>query len=446
MDTDWQPSGGRSRLLPRNPAGIRTWNPRDWKRLRIGIIGSGIAGLTVANCLHRRHKITVFERLSRIGGHINTVLVESGGCLQPIDTGFIVYNEPNFPKFSELLRTLDVVTRPTQMSFSVRHDPSGIEYGGTSFSSLFAQRRNLLRPSFLRMLLDINRFNRRFRDRTESSELDGQTVAELLARHQYGPGFVEHYLVPLGSALWSASPAAFRDFPSRFVVDFLHNHRLLQLAGRPRYRFIEGGSVKYLNALVASFRDRICLGRAARRVVRGDGFVEVEDQQGTRERFDQVVIACHADEALVLLADPHPVERELLGAFDYAINDVVLHTDSSVLPRNRRAWAAWNFHMPVDEPDSVRITYNMNILQQVPGPRVFNVTLNDQGLIAPDEIIARFRYSHPLYCARSASAQRRHGELIGLRNTSYCGAYWGYGFHEDAVRSGLAVAEHLSRF
>ena len=295
------------------------------------------------------------------------------------------------------------------------------------------------------MLLDINRFNREYGGSAESRDLEDQTVAELLTRRQYGSEFAEHYLVPLGSALWSASPKAFRNFPSRFVVDFLRNHRLLQFGGRPRYRFIEGGSNNYLNALVASFRDRICLGRAARRVVRGDGFVEVEDGNGTRERFDQVVVSCHADEALALLADPHPVEREILGAFDYATNEVVLHTDTSVLPRNRRAWAAWNFHMPMDEPDLVRITYNMNILQQVPGPRVFNVTLNDQGLIAPDEIITRFRYSHPLYGSRSAQAQSRHGELIGWRNTSYCGSYWGYGFHEDAVRSGLAVVEHLTK-
>ena len=414
--------------------------------MRVGIIGSGIAGLIVAHHLHGRHQITIYERRQRIGGHVNTIPVEQEGGVIPIDTGFIVFNEPNFPSFSKLLQSLNVATRSTQMSFSVRHDPSGIEYGGTSVRSVFAQRRNLFCPSFLRMLLDINRFNRKFRDRPDLSDLEGRTVAELLAQHRYGPEFAEHYLVPLGSALWSASPEAFRDFPSRFFIEFLRNHRLLQVGGRPRYRFIEGGSVRYLNALIAQFRDRICVGRAARRVTRGDGFVEVEDKQGTKERFDHVVIACHADEALALLADPHPVERNLLGAFDYAINDVVLHTDTSVLPRNRRAWAAWNFHMPVDEPGSVRITYNMNILQQVPGPRVFNVTLNDQGLIAPDEIIARFRYSHPLYSGRSASAQSRHGELIGLRNTSYCGAYWGYGFHEDAVRSGLAVVEHLTRF
>ena len=414
--------------------------------MRVGIIGSGIAGLIVANHLHPRHQITVFERRRRIGGHVNTVLVELEDGVIPIDTGFIVYNEPNFPKFSKLLQSLKVATRSTQMSFSVRHDPSGIEYGGTSFSSVFAQRRNLLRTSFLRMLLDINRFNREYGGSAESRDLEDQTVAELLTRRQYGSEFAEHYLVPLGSALWSASPKAFRNFPSRFVIDFLRNHRLLQIGGRPRYRFIEGGSATYLNALIAGFRDRICVGRAARRVSRGDGFVEIEDNRGTRERFDHVVIACHADDALALLADPHPVERELLGAFEYAVNDVVLHTDTSVLPRNRRAWAAWNLHMPIEEPDSVRITYNMNILQQVPGPRVFNVTLNDPGLIAPDEVIARFRYSHPLYCSESASVQRRHGELIGRRNTSYCGAYWGYGFHEDAVRSGLAVSEHLSRF
>ncbi len=412
--------------------------------MRIAIIGTGIAGLTAAHHLHGRHQVTVFERSSRIGGHVHTVTARLEGRTYRVDTGFIVFSEETFPNFSRLLRQLGVPTRETEMSFSVRHDRSGTEYSGASLNALFGQRRNLLRPAFLRMLYDVNRFNREFKSPASGSGIGDRPVVEFLAGRGYRTEFLEHYLVPLGSALWSAPPAVFRRFPAAFVIGFLRNNRLLQTGRRPRYRFIEGGSDSYVSALAAAFRDRIRTGCGVRRVRRREGHVEVETAGGRRQRFDQVVIACHADEALDLLEDPDGVERELLGQFSYQANSVLLHTETSVLPRKRRSWASWNVHAPLQDPDRVQITYNMNILQRIPGPHVLNVTLNDPGNIPEEKILGRFTYRHPRYGPGSERAQKRHGELIGRRRTSYCGAYWGFGFHEDGVNSALAVAKSLA--
>ena len=411
--------------------------------LRIAIIGSGIAGLTVAHQLHSEHQITVFERCSRIGGHVNTVAARLQGRTYNIDTGFIVFSEETFPNFSRLLRNLGVPTRETEMSFSVRHDRSGVEYNGASLNGLFSQRRNLLRPAFLRMLYDINRFNREFNSPGGGFDIGERPVFEFLAECGYRTEFLEQYLVPLGSALWSAPPRAFRRYPAGFVIRFLRNNRLLQTGRRPRYRFIEGGSAKYLRKLTAPFRDRIRKDCGARRIRRHDRHVEVEFAGGGRDRFDHVVIACHADQALKLLEDPEGPERELLGRFAYQTNSVLLHTEASVLPRQRRSWASWNVHAPLNDPDCVRITYNMNILQKIPGPHVFNVTLNDEGRVPDEKVLGRFTYRHPQYGPESERAQSRHRELIGRRRTSFCGAYWGFGFHEDAVNSALAVVKAL---
>lgn len=413
--------------------------------MRIAIIGSGIAGLTVAHRLHPRHQISVFEQRSRIGGHAHTVAVGLLGRTYHVDTGFIVFSEETFPNFARLMRQLAVPTRETEMSLSVRHERSGVEYSGASLNGLFSQRRNLLRPAFLRMLYDINRFNREFSSPGGWPDIGDGPIVRFLAGRGYRPEFLEQYLVPLGSALWSAPPPAFRRYPASFVIRFLRNNRLLQTGRRPRYRFIAGGSANYLSRLTAPFRDRIRIGCRAHRVRRRGQCVEVDAAGGGREQFDQVVIACHADEALDLLEDPDVTERELLGQFPYQANSVLLHTDPSVLPRNRRTWASWNVHAPLVDQDSVRITYNMNILQKIPGPHVFNVSLNDQGSIPADKVLGRFTYRHPQYGPGAERAQRRHRELIGRRRTSFCGAYWGFGFHEDAVNSALAVANVLAR-
>ncbi|MDE2935306.1 MAG: FAD-dependent oxidoreductase [Chloroflexota bacterium] len=413
--------------------------------MRIAIIGSGIAGLTVAHRLHSRHQISVFEQRPRIGGHVHTVAARLLGRTYNVDTGFIVYSEETFPNFSRLLRQLAVPTRETEMSFSVRHERSGVEFSGASLNGLFSQRRNLMRPAFLRMLYDINRFNREFNSPGSRPDIGDGPIVQFLADRGYRPEFLEHYLVPLGSALWSAPPPAFRRYPASFVIRFLRNNRLLQTGRRPRYRFVAGGSANYLSELTAPFGDRIRIGCRAHRVRRRQKYVEVDAAGGGREQFDQVVIACHADEALDLLEDPDETERELLGQFPYQANSVLLHTDPSVLPRNRRTWASWNVHVPPVDQDSVRITYNMNILQKIPGPHVFNVSLNDQGSVPAEKILGRFTYRHPQYGPGSERAQSRHRELIGRRRTSFCGAYWGFGFHEDAVNSALAVANVLAR-
>lgn len=412
--------------------------------MRIAIIGTGIAGLTVAHHLYPRYQVSLFERRSRIGGHVHTVAAQMPDRTYHIDTGFIVFSPATFPNFTRLIEQLGVATRATEMSFGVRHDPSGIEYSGASPLALFGQRRNLMRPTFLRMLYDINRFNREFNSPGSDIAVGEGPIAAFLAERGYRAEFLEQYLVPLGSALWSAPPNTFRQFPADFVIRFLRNHRLLQSSRRPRYRFVEGGAHNYVNALIAPFREHIRTNCRVRRVRRGSEYAEVETETGGRERFDQVVIATHADTALELLQDPCPLEREILGQFPYQSNSAVLHTDTSVLPR-RRTWAGWNLHVPNDGAARVRITYNMNILQKIPGPHAFNVTLNDPGAIPAEKILGRFTYRHPQFGPGAEAAQSRHPELIGLRRTSYCGAYWGFGFHEDAMRSALAVAEALAR-
>jgi len=412
--------------------------------MKIAIIGSGISGLTAAYTLHPRHDITVFEAGSYVGGHTNTVGVDLDGQTWNIDTGFIVFNERHYPNFTKLLAELGVATQTTAMSFSVRHDLSGLEYSSASVNHIFAQRRNLLRPGFHRMWLDILRFNREAA-KLEGVDADNTTVREYVEGHGYSTQFLEHYLVPLGASLWSCPPGTFRSFPIRFVVDFMANHQMLQLGGQQVWRVIQGGSKRYVEALAASFRDRIQLNCPVAEISRGSDGVRVRDANGGERIYDHVVIACHADQALRLIADPRPIERELLGAFPYQPNDAILHTDPSVLPRNQKAWASWNYMIPVADPDQVKVTYNMNMLQRLGSQRVFNVTLNADEGIDPDSILGRFRYEHPVFTRQRTLAQSQHHKLIRSDRTSFCGAYWGYGFHEDGVRSALAVCRALDQ-
>ena len=412
--------------------------------MQIAIVGSGISGLTAAYYLHPRHAVTVLESATRTGGHTRTVRVVMDGRVYHVDTGFVVFNETHYPRFARLLADLGVPSRPTTMSFSVRHDPSGLEYASASLGAFFAQRRNVLRPRFHRMWMDILRFHR------EAPALDGvrgdeTTVADYVRGRGFGREFLDHYLAPLGAALWSCPPGTFRSFPIRFVVDFLGNHHMLQVRGQPVWRVVEGGSRRYVEAMTAGFRGRIRTGRGVVRIRRFADRVDVWDAAGRRERFDHVVLACHADQALGLLADPHPSEAEVLSAFPYQPNDAVLHTDTRVLPRRRRAWASWNCHVPAFDPAAVRVSYNMSRLQGLDGPRVFIVTLNDADGVSSEKVIARFRFTHPVFTPGRSAAQARHAELVDARRTSFCGAYWGYGFHEDGVRSGMAVAEALGR-
>ena len=411
--------------------------------MRIAIIGSGIAGLTCAHLLSRRHEVTVFEAASWIGGHTHTVDVHWQGRDYAVDTGFIVFNDWTYPNFIRLLDHLGVASRPTEMSFSV-HDPaSGLEYNGHNLDSLFAQRRNLLSPGFWGMLRDILRFNRR-----AIADLDGgriaatTTLGDYLHTHGYGQRFIDHYVVPMGSAIWSMSRADMLGFPLQFFVRFCRNHGLLSVNQRPQWRVIEGGSRSYVEPLCRSFVGRIRLECPVSRVSRDDNGVTVLSADG-EERFDKVVFACHSDQALALLDAPSANEQEILGAIRYASNDVVLHTDTRLLPQRRKAWASWNYRLGDEQQVPAALTYDMNILQGIDAPVTFCVSLNQTDLIAPEKIIARFDYAHPQYSLAAVAAQARHAELLGPRHSYFCGAYWANGFHEDGVLSALRVAEQF---
>jgi predicted NAD/FAD-binding protein len=410
--------------------------------MKIAVIGSGIAGNVVAYHLAREHEITVFEAGSHVGGHTHTHRVEQAGRRYSVDTGFIVFNDWTYPNFIRLLEELGVASQPSPMSFSVRVERSGLEYNGTSLNSLFAQRRNLLRPSFLRMIRDILRFNR------EAPELLRDAGGELplgdyLSANRYSREFVEHYIVPMGAAIWSTDPASMRRFPARYFVRFFHNHGMLSVDRRPQWRVVRGGSARYVEALTARFRERIRLDTPVQSVRRVAGQVYVKARGHESERFDAAFLACHSDQALAVLADATPLEREILGAIPYQTNEAVLHTDTRLMPRARRAWAAWNYHVLADRRDQAALTYNMNILQTLDAPAPFLVTLNRADAIDPAKIVKRIRYEHPLYTPAGVAAQARQQEINGPLGTYFCGAYWRFGFHEDGVVSALAALDHF---
>ncbi len=410
--------------------------------MKIAIVGTGIAGNLAARELARDHEITVFEADQRIGGHVHTVELEHGGKSWSVDTGFIVYNERTYPNFCRLLDELQVPTRESRMSFSVRCERSGLEYCGHTLNTLFAQRRNLLRPSFHRMIRDILRFNREAPTLLDGPD-ENLSLGSYLVRESYSREFVEHYILPMGAAIWSAEPRRLRGMPAGFFVRFFHNHGMLDLKDRPVWRVIQGGSVNYMNRLIAGHRERIRAGMPVRRLRREEDAVWVECEGHAPERFDQVFLACHSDEALALLEKPTEAEREVLGAIPYQANEAVLHTDASLMPRRRLAWAAWNYHLPAEPKKQVALSYNMNILQGLDAPVDFCVTLNNTEAIAPEHVIRRISYRHPVFTPEGIAAQQRHKELNGTQRTWYCGAYWRNGFHEDGVVSALAALEHF---
>jgi predicted NAD/FAD-binding protein len=410
--------------------------------MKIAVIGAGIAGNVVAWHLAHEHEVAVFEAGSHIGGHTHTHDVEQAGRRYRVDTGFIVFNDRTYPNFIGLLEQLGVASQPSHMSFSVRDERSGLEYNGTSVNSLFAQRRNLVRPSFWRMLGDILRFNREAPALLERPSED-VALGDYLDANRYSRGFVERYIVPMGAAIWSTDPRNMLAFPARYFVRFFHNHGMLSVNNRPQWRVIRGGSARYVEALTASFRDRIRLNSPVQSVRRLAGQVYVKAAGQEAERFDAAFLACHSDQALRLLADPTPAEREVLGTIPYQANEAVLHTDARLMPRTRRAWAAWNYHVLPEDTGRVALTYNMNILQSLDAPEPFLVTLNRSEAVDPAKVIKRIRYEHPLYTRAGVAAQARQHELNGPLNTYYCGAYWRFGFHEDGVVSALRALEHF---
>lgn len=411
--------------------------------MKIAVIGTGISGLVVARGLADRHDLHVFEADKRIGGHTNTIPVQTPTGPLPVDTGFIVYNRRTYPEFCRLVAELDVPSRETDMSFSLSCRRTGLEWSGDNLDTLFAQRRNLLRPSFLAMVRDIVRFNLHARRFLEGGP--DLTLGEYLASSGYSRAFVDQFLLPLGAAIWSAPARAMADFPARTFIRFFDNHGFLNLWGRPKWRTILGGSDQYVRPLVRPFEDRIRLGCPVSRVVRSSNAVQLEFEEHAPETFDEVVFATHSDQALRLLGDPSVAENDVLGALPYQRNLAVLHTDSGALPRNRRVWASWNYRVPPEPDRPVSVTYWMNRLQGLEAGDDYCVTLNPTFEIRPERVLKEIEYHHPLFTQAAVDAQTRRLEISGVNRTHYCGAYWRYGFHEDGVWSGLNVLEELAR-
>lgn len=408
--------------------------------MKIAIIGSGISGLVAARLLVADHDIHVFEANSYAGGHTNTVSFTAFGRQYAADTGFMVCNDRTYPNFLALLRMLEVPTRYSDMSFSVRCDKSGMEYQGSSLNGLFAQRRNLFRPAFYRMLLDVLRFNRQSLELLQGNDNELE-LGQYLERNRYGREFIEHYLVPMGAAIWSAPPERFRQFPARFIVNFFNNHGLLTVRGHPRWKTVQGGAARYVQAITRPFADRIRLNCRVVAVRRYPEHVSVAWDRGGTEEFDAVVLAAHSDESLAMLADASEAERDILGAIAYQRNETVLHTDVRQLPRRRRAWASWNYRIPCEDGQPVVLTYNLNRLQGHVSPDPICVTLNGTPGLDKTKILREIEYHHPIYSREALAAQRRFHEINGKNRTYFCGAYWGHGFHEDGVNSALAIGQ-----
>jgi predicted NAD/FAD-binding protein len=409
--------------------------------MRIAIVGTGISGLVAAHRLHREHEIVVFEAAPRLGGHSNTVTVEDDWGTQAIDTGFIVFNDRNYPNFEALLGELGVPSQPSHMSFSVADGRGRFEYSGTPWG-LFARPAHLVSPSFLGMLRDWRRFNR------EARELIGMngtapSLGHWLEQKGFSQHFIERLIVPQAAAVWSADPEQMWSFPASFMAEFFENHGMYSLRDRPQWRTVAGGSRSYVEAISAPWRDRVRLGAPVRRIERLGDRVRVEAEGCESEVFDEVVIATHSDQALALLADPSQAEREILGAIPYQRNEAVLHHDRSLLPRRRGTWSSWNFHLAEKPGGRSTVTYWMNNLQRLRTRRQYLLTLNRSAAIDPAKVLRRISYEHPVYTKEGVAAQARHAEISGVRGTHYCGAYWGWGFHEDGVLSALRACERI---
>lgn len=410
------------------------------ERQRIAVIGAGVSGLTAAWLLADKHDVHLFEAGDYAGGHTNTEQVEAGGRTWPVNTGFIVFNDWTYPNFIKLMDRLGVASEVSNMSFSVDCHASGLQYNGTSLNTLFAQRRNLFNLNFLKMIREILRFNKETRaDLAAGTIPDGETLGEYLNRNGYSRYFRNYYIVPMGAAIWSAPEIVLEQFPIRFFLQFFNNHGMLSVDDRPTWRVISGGSATYVDRMMERLGEQTHLNSPVTSVKRdADGVTLVAN--GQEHRFDQVIFGCHSDQALAMLDDATDDERSILGAIAYQKNDVVLHTDASVLPSNRLAWAAWNYMIPEHSTQPVSVTYNMNVLQNFDNaPETFCVTLNRSRDINPEKVIKRFEYDHPVFTLDAVAAQERYDDIGNRNRTHFCGAYWFNGFHEDGVRSALRV-------
>ena len=420
-------------------------NTSDHPGQRIAVIGSGVAGLTTAYLLSKSHEVSLFEANDYLGGHTHTLPVELDGKVYPVNTGFIVFNDWTYPNFIKLMDELGVPSEASDMSFSVRCENSGLEYNGTTLNSLFAQRRNILRPSFLKMVYDILRFNKQTVSALKSGDIpEDQTLGEFINQFGYSRAFRDHYIIPMGAAIWSATEEVMMDFPLKFFLQFFNNHGMLSVDDRPQWRVISGGSASYVDPITAPYKERIYLNTPIARVHRNEEGVLLETSKGEKHEFDQVVFACHSDQALSMIANPTEDEQRILSAIPYEMNDVVLHTDTSLMPKRSLAWASWNYHIPQRTRDKAMVTYNMNMLQNFDdAPETFLVTLNRSNEINAAKVIARYQYSHPVFTLDGIAAQKQHHLINGFNRSHFCGAYWFNGFHEDGVNSALRVAERF---
>ncbi|MFL2532111.1 MAG: NAD(P)/FAD-dependent oxidoreductase [Porticoccaceae bacterium] len=410
--------------------------------MKVAVIGSGISGNVAAYHLNKHHKITVYEANDYIGGHTHTHDINHQGKHFSVDTGFIVFNHKTYPNFIALLKELGVEEQLSTMSFGVKCEKTGLEYMGSTINSLFAQRPNIFRPSFWRMILDILRFNREATQLLEQSS-DEISLGDYLKREKYSQVFINYYLVPMAAAVWSADLKLMFEFPARYLVRFFHNHGLLSVNDRPDWYVVKGGSKTYAQALTRPFKDCIKLSTPVTRVERLDKGVRVISAEG-EATYDAVFFACHSDQALRMIHNPTDAEQQVLGAIKYQDNEVLLHTDDSVLPKRKSAWAAWNYHLLDGDQSRVPVTYNMNILQGLDCSDQFCVTLNNSDVIDKDKVLKRLNYHHPIYTRESVAAQARHAE-INTDKFYFCGAYWRYGFHEDGVVSALNAVKQFER-
>lgn len=403
---------------------------------KIAVIGSGISGLAAAHYLQRHHQVTVYEADRRPGGHSHTHDLDISGTALSVDSGFIVFNDRTYPRFIELLDSLDIASTPTEMSFSV--SGQGVEYNGHSLNTLFADRKNLVRPGFLRMVNDILRFNRESRNMSDADRL--LDTGAYLDKHRYSQEFCARYLLPMAAAIWSTGTGSITEFPIEALVRFFDHHGLLDLRDRPQWRVIEGGSKTYVNKVVSQLCD-LRLSSPVIRIERDKEAVRIVTPE-TQDSFDYVVVAVHSDQVLSMLADPSPEERSIFRRMKYSRNEAKLHTDARIMPQRQLAWASWNYHLERDEGQAA-LTYYMNRLQHLPVETPVLVTLNDQGVIDDDKVLAVMQYDHPFYDHDMLSAQKEWEKISGQQRTYYAGAYWQNGFHEDGVVSALRVCEQL---
>ncbi|MGD8519732.1 MAG: FAD-dependent oxidoreductase [Desulfobacterales bacterium] len=412
--------------------------------MRIAVIGTGISGMTSAYLLSEDHEVVVFEANDYVGGHTNTVDVSFNGDQYAVDTGFIVFNEKTYPNFVKLMKRLGVEWQNSLMSFSVQCEKSGLEFSPSTLNSLFIQRRNLVRPSFYRMLWDVTRFKKDSEALLESDDYD-LTLLAFLTDKGYSQAFIEHFIIPMGEAVWSADPVKFNEFPAYYFAHFFKNHGFLNIKDQPQWLTIKGRSRQYIGPITQPYADQIRLNCPVASIRRNPDYIEVKPRDEPAEKFDRVVLATHSDQTLAMLVDPTDNEQKILGAIPYQENHAVLHSDESLLPSKKVAWASWNYHIPKEDLGRVAVTYDMNILQSIGAPRELCVSLNLSKAIDPAKIHQEMIYHHPVYDPASLAARKSHSEINGINRTYYAGAYWGYGFHEDGVSSALEVCKHFGK-